>query len=147
MHCMSALRVSELRLARSPAISYITRVKGDPRHRLGARAEQAAGAHYERRGFAVIERNVRMGRLEIDFIARRGDLIVIAEVRSRRLGGMVHPAATIRGTKAEHMRRAARMWLSARGAHRAAVRMDVIAATELPDGTFELDVYENVLSG
>lgn len=117
----------------------------DPRHRLGARAEGAALEHYQRRGFFLIGRNVRLGRLEIDLVVRRGTAIVLVEVRSRRASNAVHPALTVRGRKADHVRRAARAWLHAHGA-RGTIRIDVVAATELPDGTFELDVYENVLT-
>lgn len=122
-------------------------MKKDPRHRLGARAEDAAASHYEGRGYTIVERNARVGRLEIDVIAQRGGLVVFLEVRSRKLGGMVHPAATIRGAKALHMRQAAVQWLAAQGRRGVTVRLDVVAATELPDGTFELERYENVLSG
>jgi len=122
-------------------------VKTDPRHRLGDRAEEAAAALYEGRGFSVVDRNVRVGRLEIDLIVSRGGMLVFVEVRSRRAGGMVHPALTIRGAKAQHMRQAAAMWLQSNGARGRVVRMDVVAASELPDRTFELEVYENVLSG
>ncbi len=95
----------------------------------------------------MLDRNVRVGRLEIDLIVGRAGLLVFVEVRSRRAGGMVHPAMTIRGDKAKHMRQAAAGWLHANGARGRAVRMDVVAATALRDGTFELEVYENVLSG
>jgi len=95
----------------------------------------------------VVDRNVRVGRLEIDLIVSRGGMLVFVEVRSRRAGGMVHPALTIRGAKAQHMRQAAAMWLQSNGARGRVVRMDVVAASELPDRTFELEVYENVLSG
>ncbi len=122
-------------------------MKTDPRHRLGARAEEAAATLYEGRGFSVVERNVRVGRLEIDLIARKGTMAVLVEVRSRKAGSMVHPAATIRGAKALHMRQAAAMWLAGNGTRGMTVRLDVVAATELKDGTFELEVYENVLSG
>jgi putative endonuclease len=120
--------------------------KRDPRHRLGARAEDAALAHYQRRGFVLVERNVRMGRFEIDLVVRRGASVALVEVRSRHASGAVHPALTIRGRKAEHVRRAAHLWLHTRRTG-GTVRIDVVAATELPDGAFELDVYENVLTG
>jgi len=34
-------------------------------------------------GFTILGRNVRLGALEIDVVARRGSLIVVVEVRTR----------------------------------------------------------------
>jgi putative endonuclease len=117
----------------------------DPRHRLGARAEDAALEDYRRRGFALVERNVRLGRLEIDLVVRRGTAIALVEVRSRKATNAVHPALTVQGRKADRMRRAARAWLASRGTP-GTIRIDVVAATEGALGEFELEVYENVLS-
>lgn len=36
------------------------------------------------RGFVLVARNVRLGALEIDIVAREGPVVVVVEVRSRR---------------------------------------------------------------
>ncbi len=52
--------------------------------RVGAGGEDRAASFLESRGFEIIERNYRFGRAgEIDLIARRGDLLVFVEVKSR----------------------------------------------------------------
>jgi putative endonuclease len=51
---------------------------------LGAAGERRAALHYRLRGFSIVGRNVRLGRGEIDLIARRGELLVFAEVNTRR---------------------------------------------------------------
>lgn len=60
------------------------------RRQVGALAENTAAAFLESQGFTIIARNFlrRMG--ELDIVARQGDLLVIAEVRTRasdRYGG------------------------------------------------------------
>ncbi|HEX7609041.1 MAG TPA: YraN family protein, partial [Solirubrobacteraceae bacterium] len=56
----------------------------DPRQDLGRRGEQLACEHLQRRGFRVIERNVRVRAGEIDAIAFDGATLVFAEVKTAR---------------------------------------------------------------
>ena len=53
------------------------------RHR-GRLAEAAARAVLRLKGFRIIGRNVRTPVGELDIVARRGDLVVFAEVKARR---------------------------------------------------------------
>jgi len=48
-----------------------------------AHAEDIAALHLERQGCEILGRNVRVGRAEIDLLARDGDVIIVAEVRTR----------------------------------------------------------------
>lgn len=52
---------------------------------FGEYAEEMASQEYIRRGYAIKERNWRLGKTEIDIIAQKGDTIVISEVKARRL--------------------------------------------------------------
>jgi putative endonuclease len=81
----------------------------------------------ERRGFALVGQNVRVGRLEIDLIARRGSLIVICEVRARRSDRFMAPAESLDRRKLERVRRAATLWLARSGLRNVDVRLDVAA--------------------
>ncbi len=83
----------------------------DGRAALGRRAEALACAHLEREGFAIVGRNVRVGRLELDVIARRGSLVVFCEVRSRRSDRLMTPAQSIDRRKVARVRQAAARWL------------------------------------
>lgn len=53
------------------------------RGRLG---ESLAAQFLESRGYAILARNYRAGRLELDLIAERGELLVAVEVKWRRRG-------------------------------------------------------------
>jgi putative endonuclease len=60
------------------------------RRETGARAENSAAAFLEAQGFQIIARNFLRRVGELDVVARDGDLLVIAEVRTRadeRFGG------------------------------------------------------------
>lgn len=50
---------------------------------LGKWGEQLAVDALTAEGFAITERNWRMGHLEIDIIAMRGDTLVVGEVKTR----------------------------------------------------------------
>ena len=67
-------------------------------------------ARLRAQGFAILARNARVGRLEIDLIARRGALLVFCEVRSRATGEFVDPILTINHAKIRRIRNAARIW-------------------------------------
>ena len=80
---------------------------------MGERAEQMACSHLTSLGFDVVARNVRVGRLEIDIIARRGRLLVFCEVRSRASSYVMTPAQSIDHRKVARCRQAAVQWLRA----------------------------------
>lgn len=50
---------------------------------LGNMGEEAAFRYLEKEGFTILERNWRIGRREVDFIALDGDELVVVEVKTR----------------------------------------------------------------
>jgi putative endonuclease len=59
-------------------------VSPDPRHALGRLGEELAAAHLEGLGFAILARNARTRRGEIDLVAFDGSTLVFAEVKTAR---------------------------------------------------------------
>jgi putative endonuclease len=55
----------------------------DPRHRDGWDAEILAGKWLVRRGWRLLAHRFRMGRHDLDLIARRGELVAFVEVKAR----------------------------------------------------------------
>jgi putative endonuclease len=91
--------------------------------------------YLRRQGFEVLARNVRVGRLELDVIARRGALLCFCEVRSRRSSAWMTPAQSIDSGKVKRLREAARGWLCATGLRPAEIRFDVASVLfDLPEG-------------
>src|SRR5438552_1674634 len=58
----------------------------DPRHQRGLAAEEQAIRYLQARGWEVIAHRFRVGRVEVDVIARRGALVAFVEVKGR-MGG------------------------------------------------------------
>lgn len=105
------------------------------RAELGARAEDMACEHLRSLGCEILARNVRVGRLELDVIARRGRLIVFCEVRSRSSDRLMTPAQSIDARKVERVRSAAAQWLRAAELGAVQVRFDVASVTfDVPGG-------------
>lgn len=99
-------------------------MSSDARHALGALGEELARAHLEALGFAIVGVNVRVGRLELDVIARRPGLVVFCEVRTRASAGFVDPIDTIDWRKQQRIRAAARAFLARLGDVASEVRFD-----------------------
>jgi putative endonuclease len=78
---------------------------------LGQRAEEAVAQYLERSGCSIIARNLRLGRLELDIVARQGELILVVEVRTRSAGAWTTGFGSVNAAKRERIRRAGqRLW-------------------------------------
>jgi putative endonuclease len=70
------------------------------------------------RGFSVLARNLRLGVLEIDIVARSGSLVVVVEVRTRGQGSFVGAFESVTPTKRANLTRAvARLWRATAGGY------------------------------
>jgi putative endonuclease len=86
-------------------------VRGTPRAQLGQRAEDAVARHLEQAGFSIVARNLRLGRLELDIVARRAELVLVVEVRTRGAGAWTTGLGSLSRAKRERIRRAGqRLW-------------------------------------
>jgi putative endonuclease len=78
---------------------------------LGRDAERAAEEHLVARGYRVLERNLHVGRSEIDLLVQHGDVVAIVEVRMRGAGAFAGPLASVDAKKRAFLIRAAeRLW-------------------------------------
>lgn len=90
----------------------------------------------------MIARNARVGRLEIDVIARRAQLLVFCEVRARASRRLLDPVETIDRPKRARIRAAALRWLALTNTDYEELRFD--AASVVFEGTApELTYYED----
>lgn len=107
-------------------------VSASVRWARGQRAELAVADYLVAHGFAIMGRNVRLGRLELDVVARRGGLVVVVEVRTRGSGSFEGPFESITPAKrARLMRGVERLWRQRLAANPTIerVRIDVAAVT------------------
>ena len=94
------------------------------RAETGNQAEALVAAKLASQGFAILGRNVRVGRLELDVIARRGSMIVVCEVRARSNARIAEPVESIDRAKIARIRRATAQWLTTAGLGGVSVRFD-----------------------
>ena len=78
---------------------------------LGRAAEAAVARDLARRGLSIVATNMRLGRLELDVVARDRDTVVVIEVRHRGAGAWQTGLASIAPAKAKRVRAAGeRLW-------------------------------------
>ena len=76
------------------------------------RGERVALRHYRLRGYRLLEANARAGRYELDLVLRRGDRVVVVEVKEKSGSAFGHPFEMIDDEKARRVRTAAAGWLA-----------------------------------
>jgi putative endonuclease len=84
----------------------------EARRTQGDAAEERACRHLDRTGFTIIERKYRTKGGEIDIVARKGDVLVFVEVRSREVPGFGTPEESVTPAKRRRIVLAARRYLS-----------------------------------
>jgi putative endonuclease len=104
------------------------------RERAARCGERIAAEFLMLRGLDVVDRNVRVGRGEIDLVARDRDQVVFIEVKFRTAGGRATALDAVGLKKREDVARAAAGYLSRRGLLDRPVRFDVIGITWRADG-------------
>jgi putative endonuclease len=103
----------------------------------GREAETIAGDYLTKQGFRILWRNLRIGALEIDLVAKKEDLAIVVEVRTRGAGAFEKPLASVSRGKQQMLLRAARgVWRGrlSKMPDVERMRIDVIAVT-FEDGT------------
>jgi len=100
----------------------------DARHlEVGRLGEDAAAAHLEAKGLVVLERNLRLGRLELDLVCQDADTLVFVEVKTRAEGSLATPADGLTRQKRSRLLRAAQAYLSQRDLWHKPCRFDLVS--------------------
>ena len=84
------------------------------RQLFGRAAEDAAARYLVHRGWRLLGRNVRIGRGELDIVARRGRVLAFVEVKARRTHACGAPEDAVGTLKRRQVARLAELWLAAR---------------------------------
>lgn len=108
-------------------------------HRVGTgrRAEQAVADHLLRLGYEILGRNVRVGHLEVDIIAKIGSVVALVEVRHRGPTAWQSAFESIDQTKQARLRRAAEhLWRERfeKDPTLERIRLDIASVDFAPDG-------------
>jgi putative endonuclease len=108
----------------------------------GVAAEAQAAGWLSERGYAVVDRNVRSRRGEVDLVAFEGETLCFIEVRARASERFGSPAATVDWAKQRRITHAAQRYLGALRGPVPLCRFDVVEVTgagelRLHRGAFE----------
>ncbi len=103
---------------------------------LGNWGEQLAVDKLTSEGWQIVERNWRLGHLEIDIIARRNGIMVFAEVKTR--SDDTDPLEAVTKAKISHMMRAAETYMQTTDA-RFQPQFDLFAINGTPDGEYTME--------
>lgn len=110
---------------------------------LGDRGETLAASHLERAGWTIVDRNFRMGRKEIDLVARRGEVVAFVEVKTRAGLGFGHPLDAITWKKRREIQQVAAAWVTRFGRPGDLYRFDAVAVRLAAGGAPLLEHVED----
>lgn len=110
------------------------RGSGDDRQRLGRWGERLAADYLERRGYRVLERNVRRREGEIDLVTVYEETLVFVEVRIRRGDSVGKAVESLTPAKQRRLRQLATVYSAEHPELPADLRIDLVAIELRPDG-------------
>ncbi len=93
---------------------------------LGRLGEDMAVEYLREKGYGVLERNWKVGDLEVDIIARVGETIVLVEVKTRSSDWMQRPEEAVDRRRRDRLCRAANAYVKGKRWN-GDVRIDIIA--------------------
>ena len=100
---------------------------------LGKAGEEIAVAYLEGKGYRILDRNWRLGKEEIDIIARDGKFLVIVEVKTRSSNVFAEPETSVTKSKQRILIRIANAYVNYRRQH-GDVRFDIVTILISPEG-------------
>ena len=96
------------------------------RRAYGNEGEQAACEYLLKKGWKILDRNVRRGRGEIDIIARKRKTIAFIEVKRRSSLNYGRPAEAVNAEKQKRIAQAASLYVQEQALENEKLRFDVI---------------------
>ncbi len=111
----------------------------------GRKGEDAAAGEAKARGWKILDRNWRAGRLELDIVCEDGEEIVFLEVKTRAEQGLLSPAEALSPEKCRRLTRAAQAWLDAHDAWERPCRFDLACVTAGSDGFYHTEILSHVI--
>lgn len=100
-----------------------------PSQEFGNKAENIAARCLQNKGFAILARNYRYKRAEIDIIARKDTCLYFVEVKARKNTNFGYPEEGVTKYKQTLIKAAAENYISVHN-WEDAIRFDVIAITQ-----------------
>jgi len=115
--------------------------------KLGSWGESIAAEYLVKRGYKIVDRNVRTSYGEIDLVARQEDVMVFVEVKTRSNMRFGFPENAITPRKREHLIEASQTYLQDCPKPIGDWRIDVIAIQSLDSEAHPLiEHFENAVN-
>ena len=108
---------------------------------FGQLGEDIAVGYLERKGYKILVRNYRFGRVELDVICEFENEIIFVEVKTRTSDQMVYPEQAVGKAKQRNIRLAAEQFLEEKDLAKPA-RFDIIAVVK-NESKFEIEHIED----
>lgn len=109
---------------------------------IGNAGESLAAELLVAKGYAIVERNVVIGKVEVDIVAQDHNRVVIVEVKTRKEGNL-DPRYGIDAAKIRRLARAAASYVKSRDMPHE-VQIDVILVTNHADGRSTAEHFEDI---
>jgi len=109
---------------------------------IGNAGEELATQELTAKGYAIIDRNVRIGNVEIDILAQGRGRLVVVEVKTRRADHLDERFGIDR-EKLRRLCRAGANYVKSKNLP-LEVQIDAILITNHPDGHSDLDHLEDI---
>ncbi len=110
-------------------------------NKIGIRGEAIAADHLSERSYTILEKNWRSGRLEVDIIARKGNTLIVAEVKTRTGSFVENLTEAVNRRKQQLLIRAANAYVCKYNLD-VDVRFDIITVV-FEEGSFRVTHIEN----
>ena len=110
---------------------------------LRARGEDMAARFLRAQGYKILDRNVQLGRYEIDIIAQEKDTVAFVEVKTREAVDAVRPAENVNREKQRRIIQAARQYISERDDPEMYYRFDIVAVVLPKRGAGEIELFRD----
>ena len=108
---------------------------------LGEQGEDLAAKFLKKSGYTILDRNVHLGRYEIDIIASLNDTTIFVEVKTRRTSDPVSPEENVNQQKQHHISQAARQYISEEDDPERYYRFDIVAVVLPENGAPEIQHF------
>jgi putative endonuclease len=111
----------------------------DARQRRGLAGEREAIAFLTACGWQIEAHRFRLGRHDLDLVARRGHLVVFIEVKTRRSHVCGTPLEAVSRRKQSTIAKVASLWRLRHGRPEDEYRFDLVAIHDLGKGRYTIE--------
>lgn len=101
-----------------------------PHIQTGQEGERIALAYLQKKGYVLLSKNWRFGRIELDLVMRSGETIVFIEVKTRKDNNFGYPEESVSNAKQAKIATAAEAYIETFKIENQA-RFDILAITRV----------------